>query len=77
MERKREEEKILKSNKIIDKLLEVLENTENDMPCDEFFDIWKEQEKCANECKFDHPTKECWLRWAKMKVKNERGKKDG
>lgn len=74
MERKREEEKnrVMKSKKIIDELLKVLENTESDLPCEEFFDIWEEQEKCANECKFDHPMKKCWLRWAKMKITEEK-----
>lgn len=66
----------MKSKKIIDELLEALMETESDRPCEEFFDIWEEQEKCANKCKSDHPTKKCWLRWAKMKIKNGRGKKE-
>lgn len=77
MERKREEEKILKNKKIIDKLLEVLVETENVTPCDDLLELKKEERKCVKRCDSKSSKKECWLRWAKMKVKNEIGKKDG
>ena len=67
----------MKNTKIIDKLLEVLVETENVTPCDDLLEIENEERKCGKRCDSESPKKECWLRWAKMKVKKERGKKDG
>ena len=67
----------MKKKKIIDELLEVLAETENVTPCDDLLEIENEERKCGKCCDSEGQKKECWLRWAKMKVKNERGKKDG
>ena len=56
---------------VIDKFLEVLVGTENELPCDELLDLPKEEKKCSRICRFDSPRKQCWIRWAKIKAKWE------
>lgn len=56
---------------VIDKLLKVLVETENDLPCDNLLDLPKEEMKCAKICKFDSPRKQCWIRWANIMAKRE------
>lgn len=58
--------------KIQDILLQFLVDGESDICCDDLLESEEEWEICEETC--NNHTKDCWLRWAKMKARE--GKAD-
>jgi hypothetical protein len=62
--------KELKTHREIhDVLLQLLVDFEIDVCCDDLFENEKEHKICEETCDFQ--TKGCWVRWAKMKVRDK------
>jgi len=53
---------------IIDKLAEALVSLESDKVCEE---MTENNDYCEQNCNYSYPQKECWIQWAKEKIKNE------
>lgn len=60
--------------KIQDILLQFLVDGESDICCDELAESEEEWEICGENC--NNHTKDCWIRWAKMKAREVNADED-
>ena len=60
----------MKKKQLIDALATILTELDSDIPCDDL--NWyseKESAVCESMCQYKCAQKECWIRWAKWKVR--------
>jgi hypothetical protein len=62
------------SRKIIDFFLQTFDDFDLDMCCEDLMSDDKEQFICEENC--NNKTKACWLRWAKLKVREVNADED-
>jgi hypothetical protein len=63
------------SRKIIDVFLQTFVDFDLDICCDDLIMDAKEEDICYEKC--NNKTKDCWLRWAKLKAREVNADEDG